>query len=107
MIGIFGLELTSIPSSYIVSEVPYVIHKCIAELNHRGLSCEGLYRISGSTDEVENLKLTMDKDGPNVNLADFNVHLLAGVFKLYLRVLPVPLITSDAQTMLRQAVGEC
>ncbi|KAG0710034.1 N-chimaerin [Chionoecetes opilio] len=97
--SIFGVDLTTnlwargVPGS---TEVPAVVTECISEIEARGLMSEGIYRVPGSQDQVEALKLAFERDGGNVSLnekavADINV--VAGVLKLYLRLLPIPLIT--------------
>jgi len=40
---------------------PFVVDKCISEIERRGLDAEGLYRVSGFAEEIETLKLALDK----------------------------------------------
>uniref|UniRef100_A0A3Q3QIB4 Chimerin 1 n=1 Tax=Monopterus albus TaxID=43700 RepID=A0A3Q3QIB4_MONAL len=64
-----------------------------------GLKSEGLYRISGFTDSVEEVKMAFDKDGEktdiSVNVYE-DINIITGALKLYLRDLPVPVISYDA-----------
>lgn len=78
------------------STIPFVIKRCVEEVEARGLLQEGIYRVSGFADEVEALKLALDKDGEKTDMSETaysNINVIAGVLKLYLRLLPVPLIT--------------
>uniref|UniRef100_A0A3B4YVT9 Chimerin 1 n=1 Tax=Stegastes partitus TaxID=144197 RepID=A0A3B4YVT9_9TELE len=64
-----------------------------------GLKSEGLYRISGFSDSVEEVKMGFDKDGENTDIsvnAYEDINIIAGALKLYLRDLPVPVISYDA-----------
>ena len=55
---------------------------------------EGIYRISGSHDEMERLRLSLHTGGvATVKFQLEDIHTLAGLLKLYLRLLPQPLIT--------------
>ncbi|XP_063874612.1 N-chimaerin-like isoform X2 [Scylla paramamosain] len=107
--SIFGVDLTTSlggkggPGS---SEVPAVVTECISEIEARGLTSEGIYRVPGSQDQVEALKLAFERDGENVNLnekAVGDINVVAGVLKLYLRLLPIPLITAQCFTHLQIA----
>uniref|UniRef100_A0A8C1LGU1 Chimerin 1 n=1 Tax=Cyprinus carpio TaxID=7962 RepID=A0A8C1LGU1_CYPCA len=64
-----------------------------------GLKSEGLYRISGFSDLIEDVKLSFDRDGEKADISvnvyeDINV--ITGALKLYFRDLPIPVITYDA-----------
>lgn len=58
--GIFGKDLTTIVSAH-KCYIPFVVKKCVEEVEVRGLMQEGIYRISGFADEIEALKLALDK----------------------------------------------
>jgi chimaerin len=78
--------------------VPFVIIKCVQEVEKRGLLQEGIYRISGFADEIETLKLALDKEGEKTDMseASYSVNVVTGTLKLYLRLLPIPLVTFQA-----------
>ncbi|MGH0158200.1 UNVERIFIED_CONTAM: hypothetical protein FKN15_034722, partial [Acipenser sinensis] len=64
-----------------------------------GLKSEGLYRVSGFTEHIEDVKMGFDRDGDKADIgadtyADINI--IASALKLYFRDLPIPLITYDA-----------
>ncbi|GCB76320.1 hypothetical protein scyTo_0016547, partial [Scyliorhinus torazame] len=63
------------------------------------LMSEGLYRVSGFSDLIEDVKLAFDRDGEkadiSVNIYE-DINIITGALKLYFRDLPIPLITYDA-----------
>uniref|UniRef100_A0A3B3Z7M3 Uncharacterized protein n=1 Tax=Periophthalmus magnuspinnatus TaxID=409849 RepID=A0A3B3Z7M3_9GOBI len=64
-----------------------------------GLKSEGLYRISGFSDSVEEVKTSFDKDGEKTDIsakAYEDINIITGALKMYLRELPVPVISYDA-----------
>lgn len=93
--GVFGTDLTTHVTAH-QSNIPFVIKRCVEEVECRGMLQEGIYRVSGFADEVEALKLALDRDGEKTDMSETayaNINVIAGVLKLYLRLLPVPLIT--------------
>jgi len=59
--GIFGTDLTTLTKA-LKSSVPFVVERCVDEIERRGLAnVEGLYRVPGFSDHVENLKMAFDK----------------------------------------------
>ncbi|GAB0100681.1 Chimaerin [Sergentomyia squamirostris] len=93
--GVFGTDLTTVVAAHHCT-IPFVIRRCVEEVEARGLLQEGIYRVSGFADEVEALKLALDKDGEKTDMSEAaysNINVIAGTLKLYLRLLPVPLIT--------------
>uniref|UniRef100_A0A3P9I227 Chimerin 1 n=1 Tax=Oryzias latipes TaxID=8090 RepID=A0A3P9I227_ORYLA len=64
-----------------------------------GLKSEGLYRISGFSDSVEEVKTGFDKDGEKTDIsvkAYEDINIITSALKLYLRDLPVPVISYDS-----------
>ncbi|KAK3929266.1 N-chimaerin [Frankliniella fusca] len=103
--GVFGLDLTTLVKAHRTLR-PWVVDKCIAEMERRGLTSEGLYRVSGFQDEIASLKLALDKDGEQADLspqAYDNINVIAGTLKLYLRLLPIPLINFEVHPVLMKA----
>lgn len=93
--GIFGADLTTMVTLH-NDGIPFVVRKCVKEIEGRGLHQEGIYRVSGFADEIETLKLQLDKNGDATDMSEKaynNINVIAGILKLYLRLLPVPLIT--------------
>ena len=92
--GIFGTDLTTIVTVH-KCIVPFIVTKCIKEVESRGLQQEGIYRISGFADEIEALKLALDKEGEKTDMSEssYSINVVTGTLKLYLRLLPIPLVT--------------
>lgn len=104
--GVFGIELTTLLSAY-KTELPFVVTKCVAEVEARGLTTEGIYRLSGFADEIDAVKMALDKDGERADLSMEkypNINVITGALKLYLRILPVPLVTFDVHPRLIDAI---
>jgi len=40
---------------------PFVVDKCVEEIEQRGMSVEGIYRVSGFQEEMDSLRLALDK----------------------------------------------
>jgi chimaerin len=105
--GIFGIDLTTIVQVH-KCQVPFIIIKCVQEVEKRGLQQEGIYRISGFADEIETLKLALDKEGEKTDMSEsaYSVNVITGTLKLYLRLLPIPLVTFQAYPTFIEAVKE-
>ncbi|KAJ8926125.1 hypothetical protein NQ315_009982 [Exocentrus adspersus] len=104
--GVFGIELTTLLSAY-KAELPFVVIKCVAEVEARGLTTEGIYRLSGFAEEIDAIKMAFDKDGEKADLSVDkypNINVITGALKLYLRILPVPLITFEVHPLLIDAI---
>ena len=115
--GVFGVDLTTLTKAH-GTRLPFVVERCIKEIESRGLHSEGIYRVSGLRDDVEALRLTFDRgstcygffdpsfsvayifymfksDGSKTSLDSSSwddINVVAGVLKLYFRLLPIPLI---------------
>ncbi|XP_054161554.1 N-chimaerin-like [Oppia nitens] len=105
---IFGVDLTAfVKASNNVR--PFVVDLCIKEIEKRGLNNEGLYRVSGSADEIEILKCRFETDWEQTELyfsCFEDIHVITGVLKLYFRSLPIPLITFDAYPRFIAAINK-
>ncbi|XP_064090063.1 N-chimaerin-like [Macrobrachium nipponense] len=106
--SIFGADLTtSLSIAGSTDNVPKVVLDCVAEVEARGLTTEGIYRVPGSQDQIETLRLAFERDGDRVSLNEKavpDINVVAGVLKLYLRLLPIPLITTQCFNRL---IGTC
>ncbi|KRY53040.1 N-chimaerin, partial [Trichinella britovi] len=103
----FGVDLTTFSMAHRVP-VPHVVEWCVDEIERRGLDTEGLYRVSGSHEQIEKLRLQFDADPWSARLCPAeveDVHALTGLLKLYFRLLPIPLVTYAARRELVRAVG--
>ncbi|KAM8934088.1 N-chimaerin [Pelodytes ibericus] len=95
---VYSCDLTTLVKAH-NSKRPMVVDMCIREIESRGVQSEGLYRISGFTDLIEDAKMSFDRDGEkadiSVNVYE-DINIITGALKLYFRELPIPLITYDA-----------
>uniref|UniRef100_A0A914QYE7 Uncharacterized protein n=1 Tax=Panagrolaimus davidi TaxID=227884 RepID=A0A914QYE7_9BILA len=88
---IFGVDLIVLCLAH-NAEIPKIVEKCIEEIEKRGLKTVGIYRMSGSEEEIEALKNKFD-GGSEVDLTVIkDIHSICSLLKLYLRSLPNPLI---------------
>lgn len=108
MRGVFGTDLTTLVTAHQCT-IPFVVKRCVEEVEARGMLQEGIYRVSGFADEIEALKLALDRDGEKTDMSETaynNVNVVAGTLKLYLRLLPVPLVTFNAYPMFMASTSE-
>lgn len=99
----FGVELYRLTSED--RTVPLVVEKLINYIEMHGLYTEGIYRKSGSTNKIKELRQGLDTDAESVNLDDYNIHVIASVFKQWLRDLPNPLMTFELYEEFLRAMG--
>ncbi|CAB3361432.1 Hypothetical predicted protein [Cloeon dipterum] len=92
--GIFGKDLSQ-HLQETGCAVPLVITKCVEEIERSALTIKGIYRISGVKSKVEKLVEEFESVLDLVDLSRVNCHVVASVLKLYLRQLPVPLLTFE------------
>ncbi|XP_017278246.1 N-chimaerin isoform X2 [Kryptolebias marmoratus] len=95
---VYSCDLTTLVQAYNTAR-PMVVDMCIREIESRGLTSEGLYRISGFSDSVEEVKMGFDKDGEKTDIsarAYEDINIITSALKLYLRDLPVPVISFEA-----------
>lgn len=107
--GVFGADLTTLVTAHQCT-IPFVVKRCVEEVEARGMLQEGIYRVSGFADEIDTLKLALDRDGEKTNMSEAaygNVNVIAGTLKLYLRLLPVPLVTYQAYPAFMNSTSNC
>lgn len=74
--------------------IPRLVSMCVASIEERGLKTEGLYRIPGSTTQIDKLRLMFKYGRPKLDANEWpDISVITGVLKLYFRELPVPLGT--------------
>uniref|UniRef100_A0A452ER18 Rho GTPase activating protein 45 n=1 Tax=Capra hircus TaxID=9925 RepID=A0A452ER18_CAPHI len=73
--------------------VPFIIKKCIFEIEQRALRTKGIYRVNGVKTRVEKLCQAFENGKELVELSQASPHDISNVLKLYLRQLPEPLIS--------------
>ncbi|XP_029952462.1 unconventional myosin-IXAa-like isoform X2 [Salarias fasciatus] len=100
----FGVELSRLTSEE--RAVPQLVEKLINYIEMHGLYTEGIYRKSGSTNKIKELRQGLDTDVSSVNLDDYNIHVIASVLKQWLRDLPSPLMTFELYEEFLRAMGQ-
>ncbi|QDS70940.1 hypothetical protein FKW77_006883 [Venturia effusa] len=76
--------------------IPCIVSRCIEEVELRGMNVEGVYRKSGGTGQVNQVRLGFEKDNDfDISDPDLDIHAVTSALKQYFRKLPVPLITFD------------
>lgn len=73
--------------------IPALIVHCIKEVELRGMSEVGLYRVSGADKDVRELKEKFLRGKGVPNLSKIDIHVICGTIKEFLRSLREPLIT--------------
>ncbi|XP_023707934.1 unconventional myosin-IXa isoform X6 [Cryptotermes secundus] len=78
-------------------KVPIVVDRLITTIEMYGLYTEGIYRKSGVSSKVKELKSRMEEGSiEGVNFQNYQVHVLAAVLKSFFREMPEPLLTFDS-----------
>jgi len=78
------------PSSHPM--VPALIQHCVNEVEVRGFSTVGLYRVPGPEKEVKELKDRFLRGKGVPNLGNYDIHAICGCIKDFLRSIQEPLI---------------
>ncbi|KAI7860175.1 hypothetical protein BDC45DRAFT_529793 [Circinella umbellata] len=99
---VFGVQLEDAIRVSRISdscELPAIVYRCIEYLDAKNAVMEeGLYRLSGSNMVIQKLKQRFNQEG-DINLLaakeDYDVHAVAGLLKLWLRELPVTVLTRE------------
>ncbi|XP_072138219.1 unconventional myosin-IXAa isoform X1 [Mobula birostris] len=99
----FGVEVSRLTNDE--RTVPLVVEKLINYIEMHGLYTEGIYRKSGSTNKIKELKQGLDTDINSMNLDEYSIHVIASVFKQWLRDLPNPLMTYELYDEILRAMG--
>ncbi|XP_075758768.1 rho GTPase-activating protein 45 isoform X3 [Pelodiscus sinensis] len=72
--------------------IPFLIKKCICEIEKRALKTKGIYRVNGVKTRVEKLCQAFENGKELVELSQASPHDISNVLKLYLRQLPEPIM---------------
>ncbi|XP_045501467.1 unconventional myosin-IXAa-like isoform X2 [Colias croceus] len=92
---VFGVPLSELPTD--VGNIPRVIDRLITSIEMVGLYTEGLYRKSGLSSKVRELRRLLDEQPEEgvARIESYAVHVRASVLKSLFRELPEPLLTFD------------
>ena len=87
--------------TYMLRSVSSLHMACFTELE-----AEGLYRVSGQTSELLDLKEKFDSSD-KIDFSRYtDINIVCGAVKLYLRELPIPVVTFDAYNEVMKATSE-
>uniref|UniRef100_A0A3Q2YPZ3 Rho GTPase activating protein 4a n=1 Tax=Hippocampus comes TaxID=109280 RepID=A0A3Q2YPZ3_HIPCM len=81
-------------------QIPVVVESCIRFINLNGLHHEGIFRVSGSQVEVNNLRDAFERGEDPLAEHTSDLDSVAGVLKLYFRDLKNPLFPVDSLSRL-------
>ncbi|CAM2109216.1 unnamed protein product [Caretta caretta] len=88
---LFGRDFTQ-TSQNSSDGIPFIIKKCICEIEKRALKTKGIYRVNGVKTRVEKLCQAFENGKELVELSQASPHDISNVLKLYLRQLPEPIM---------------
>jgi len=94
---VFGKTLVEICSNKRLcpdGDVPTFFTYALHHLEEKAIDSEGIFRISGSFATIKSIKQLVD-EGKILDLDQYDVNSVAGALKLYLRELPVPVLTFE------------
>ncbi|KAI8335195.1 Rho GTPase activation protein [Chlamydoabsidia padenii] len=107
--SIFGMSLEGAVSLTKLSEhdlIPGVLRRCINYLDEYGIHEVGIYRIPGSTLEVNKLRSTFDLGHDSDLFATRpDPNAVATLLKMYIRELPDPIIPKDIDKDYKQQIN--
>lgn len=88
---VFGVPLESWSSE----NPPYIVIKCCQEIERRGYSVKGVYRVNGHTGRIRKLVRALELGPTLVDISGAHINDLTNVLKEYFRSLPDPLFMSS------------
>ncbi|KTF92276.1 hypothetical protein cypCar_00042537, partial [Cyprinus carpio] len=88
---LFGQDFSQVSGSS-PDGIPFIIKKCIGEIERRALRMKGIYRVNGVKTRVEKLCQAFENGKELVELSQSSPHDISNVLKLYLRQLPEPIM---------------
>ncbi|XP_051549937.1 rho GTPase-activating protein 45-like isoform X2 [Myxocyprinus asiaticus] len=88
---LFGQDFSQV-SANSPDGIPFIIKKCIGEIERRALRMKGIYRVNGVKTRVEKLCQAFENGKELVELSQSSPHDISNVLKLYLRQLPEPIM---------------
>ncbi|XP_034852759.1 rho GTPase-activating protein 45 isoform X3 [Mirounga leonina] len=89
---LFGQDFSQAARS-MADGVPFIIKKCVCEIEQRALHTKGIYRVNGVKTRVEKLCQAFENGKELVELSQASPHDISNVLKLYLRQLPEPILS--------------
>ncbi|XP_063930776.1 unconventional myosin-IXa-like isoform X2 [Zophobas morio] len=90
---VFGVPLVALITEN--NKIPLVIERLLRTIEMYGSYTEGIYRKSGVSSKIKELKVKMDENPEEIDFEKYQVHVLASVLKCFLREMPEPLLTFE------------
>lgn len=93
-------------------DLPRLFRECVDYIEEHGLSCEGIYRISGVKSKIQMLKDCYNRGAP-VYLEEHEPNIIASLLKQFLRELPEPVLTKalmgkfEEASVVRGEIARC
>lgn len=104
---LFGSDLSA-RCEFEKQMIPGVVTRCISEVELRGMDVEGVYRKSGGSSQVNQVRSGFEaKEDYDISDPDLDIHSITSALKNYFRRLPVPLITFDVYDQFLEAGRKC
>ncbi|KAH9168897.1 Rho GTPase activation protein, partial [Lactarius sanguifluus] len=103
---VFGLSLADYATARESRHnVPNILGLCIEEVDKRGLEAEGIYTLSRQHASVQELQRKVERDERafSFNSDADDIHTVASLLKLYLKVLPDPLFSFRLQDRIQHS----
>ncbi|PRP84603.1 hypothetical protein PROFUN_09276 [Planoprotostelium fungivorum] len=89
-----------------INEVPIVVDQCVEYLEKNGLDAEGIFRLSGSSSEIEKLKnLYIEGKTVDLHTSARDSNDVAALLKLFFREMPEALLTAELYECFLAAIG--
>nr|XP_022311939.1 ralA-binding protein 1-like [Crassostrea virginica] len=83
-------------------DLPRLFRECVDYIEEHGLSCEGIYRISGVKSKIQLLRDCYNRGAP-VYLEEHEPNIIASLLKQFLRELPEPVLTKGLMGKFEEA----
>ncbi|XP_037629957.1 rho GTPase-activating protein 4-like isoform X2 [Sebastes umbrosus] len=96
---LFGADMLSFIQAS-GQQIPIVVESCICFINLNGLHHEGIFRVPGPQLEVNNLRDAFERGEDPLAERRYDLDSIAGVLKLYFRVLESPLFPINSTSQL-------
>ncbi|KAF2750093.1 RhoGAP-domain-containing protein [Sporormia fimetaria CBS 119925] len=101
--ALFGTDLTA-RCEFEKRMIPAIVSRCIEEVELRGMDVEGIYRKSGGSSQVNQVRAGFEKSNEyDISDGDLDIHSVTSALKNYFRRLPIPLITFDVYDQFLEA----
>ncbi|KAI8338842.1 Rho GTPase activation protein [Blakeslea trispora] len=85
-------DLASIENNSSVNYIPSFVVQIVDHIRAYGLDKEGIFRKSPASDELQAVKSAYNK-GEEVDLSRYDIDVSAALFKVFIRELPIPLMS--------------